>query len=555
MALGTISSIGLGSSLDLQNMLDQLKEIDEQPIKIKETTMQKSETQVQTLDSLNARLVKLKSSALSLSLESNFLARKTSVGDEEVLSATTITGTELTTHNLEVKALAQKSSWQSKGFASEETMVYSEPKTDFEDGETKAITADTTLSFTYGGGETLSIDLKKDATLDEVATAINEASVNQDEEGNPLAKATVVEGEDGAYIRMEAANPDTKTNQQILVSAGPDFIKPDLTFTYRVGIENDPVYVNVKAGTSYKDLAGQINESSGNTGIHAEIIDDGSTVNGNRFTLTAKNTGEANRIFLDGLAMEEVQGADKASLNAKFSLNGISYQRGTNEGIEDVISGVTLEFKAEGKTSLSVRSDTEAVKEDIMELINGFIEFSEEIHKHTNIDPEAEDEGLLKDLYSVKGVLNDLTDLMNVASSSHGGVSSLFDLGLTMDRQNITFDESKLDEMLAKDPAAVQRFFVGDEDRGITGFAENLNERLKEMSGNNGVLNLEKSAANDKVKRLETDIEESKTRLEKKYESMAKEFIQLDKAVRSLNSQADFLKSTFDSFNNAANKD
>lgn len=556
MALGTISSIGLGSSLELQKMLDDLRGIDESPIKKNEENRSLIRTQANTLDSLNAKLMGVRSSARPLSLASSFLGRTVSSGKEDVVTATAASGIAAGNHTLDVQALARKSAWQSTGFDSPSSMVYGHPDTGLLSGESRAVDTATSFRFTFGPSETaIEVSIEAGASLDEVAEAINTTSGNKDDAGEPLVKASVVKGPSGAYIRMAAADPDDKTNQQILFEGeGPDFIKPDLSFSYQLGIENDPVYVSVAAGSSYEDLTGVINEKGEAYGIQAAIINDGSTEKSYRFTLTSRDTGEANRIFLDGLAMEEVQGKDSDSLNARFTVNGISYQRNSDKEISDVIPGLTLNLQSEGKSTLTVKSDHEDVKTAILGMMESLSEFSSEVAKHRIREPENEEEGLLNNVASLRNVQSELNNLLTrPVGSSRDGISSLMDLGLSIDSEGvISFDEKKLDEALENDADSVRKFFIGDADMGIKGFGDLFNDTLTEMTSDTGALSLEKNTMEDRAKRLDSTIENAKVRLDRKYEIMTLQFIRLDKSISSLNSQADFMKSMFDSFNSAS---
>jgi flagellar hook-associated protein 2 len=557
MALGTISSIGLGSSLDLQKMLDDLRGIDESPIKKNEENRTLIRTQANTLDSLNAKLMGIRSSARTLSLASSFLGRKVTSGKEDVVTATAASGIASGNHTLDVQSLARKSAWQSAGFDSPSSMVYGHPETGLLSGESKAVDTATSFSFTFGPSDTaIEVDIQAGATLDEVAEAINGAAGNADEAGAPLVKASVVKGPNGAYIRMAAADPDDKTNQQILMEGeGLNFIKPDLSFSYQLGVENQPVYVSVAAGSTYENLVNTINEKGENYGMQAAIINDGSGANGYRFTLTSRDTGEANRIFLDGLAMEEVQGKDGESLNARFTVNGIAYQRNNDKDINDVIPGLTLNLQSEGKATLTVKADYEGVKTAITEMMEGLMAFSGELVKHRIREPENDDEGLLNNVASVRTVQSELNNLLSQPmSGSRSGISSLFDLGLSIDSTGqISFDESKLDAALENDPDSVRKFFIGDADLGVKGFGDMFNDRLTEMTSDTGAFSLEKNTMEERAKRLDTTIENAKTRLDRKYEIMTLQFIRLDKSISALNNQADFMKNMFDSFNNAAN--
>ncbi|WP_222427576.1 flagellar filament capping protein FliD [Desulfobotulus alkaliphilus] len=559
----------MGSNLNLGNMLDDLKEIDKKPIKRQEENRTKLQAQARTIDSLNAQLMGVRSAAFSLSLGSSYLGRSVSSGTPDVVTARAQTSSGIATgnHNIEVNRLARRSAWQSQGFESASSTAYPALSTGFSSPSDTALQE--SVSFTIGFGEDtpINISLNAGASLKDVADAINSAEDNKNANGKPLIRASIAQEEHGTYIRLHAAEPDETQNQQILLTEGtPDaiksFVQPDLTFRYKVGLENDPVYVSLQPGSTYQQMVDTINSKGEAYGMQAAIIYEGNTENPYRMTLTSTDTGEANRIQIEGLMnangehlLEEMQGKDGESLNASLTVNGISYQRNRNEDISDVIPGLSLDLTGEGRSAVSIRPDHEDLKDDILNFINGIIEFSDTVRRHTTREPEEEDQGLLNDVGSVRNINQQLISMLSQTSDDSGDtISSLFDMGLSIDRTGkISFDEAKLDKVLSEDPDGVKKFFLGNtEDEDAKGFAAKTSERLTQMTSDTGVFTLEKNSMEDRIKRLDTSIENSKARLDRKYEIMALQFIELDRAINALNNQADFMTSMFDSFNNAA---
>lgn len=558
MGSGSITSLGLGSGLELQDILDQLREVDKVPIDIKETQKTKLKAQVVEFDSINAKLIQLKSSALSLSLKSNFQERTAEMSDEEVGTASVISGTKQSTYTLDVHQLATKSSWQSTGVEKESSLMYAAPATGIASSDTSAVTETTPLSFTIGHGDdqkSITLDIEADSSLKDIAKAINTAAGNLSDDGTTYVTATVVTGSDGNYIRLASTDDNSFNNNQILVSEGPDFVVPDLMFSYQTGAANDPVYVSVPPGTSYQDTVSLINDDTNNSGVTAALINDGSADTPWHLTLTADTEGENNRIFLNGINMTEMQGAEGASLNAAFSVDGYGYQRQTNKGLKDVIQGVTLNFEKIGETQLTISSDTDNIKEKITQLIDGYNELVAEIAAKTQYDEDQEEDGILSDVYAIKSLGSNLLSFMTNKVDTGGGITSLLDLGMELNRDgSITLDETALDAAFSSSFEAVVSLFIGDSDNGITGLGDILNDKLKEMTSSTGVVNGEKTAAKEKIDRLTTSIETATERLDKRYEVMAQQFVRLDALIGTMNSQSEYLTSMFDSFNNSQKK-
>src|SRR6266487_2545218 len=171
-SLGTISGLGVGSKLDLQGTLDKLRQIDDGAVTTLQTKEAKAKAKLVAFDGVNAKFLAVKTNALSLSLESNFLTKKISGTNDSVASATDALGIPDATHDLEVTRLATKSAFQSDGVTAANSAVTA---------------SDKTLAYKLGtGGQTINVTVKANTTLTQLAEIINKAP------DNPGVTATVV---------------------------------------------------------------------------------------------------------------------------------------------------------------------------------------------------------------------------------------------------------------------------------------------------------------------------------------------------------------------------
>ena len=163
-SLGTISGLGVGSKLDLQGTLDKLRQVDNAAVTALQAKETKAKAQLVAFDDVNAKFLAVKTNALSLSLESNFLTKKISGTSDDVASATAALGIADATHDLEVERLATKSSLQSSGVSAADTAV---------------TTSDTTFAYKLGAnGPTVSVAVNANTTLPQLAELINKAPNN-----------------------------------------------------------------------------------------------------------------------------------------------------------------------------------------------------------------------------------------------------------------------------------------------------------------------------------------------------------------------------------------
>ncbi len=566
MATGSITSLGIGSGLDLQNILDQLKGVDEARITAKENTKTQLQAQVDAYNTVNAKLFSIKSDALNLSLASNFMDNSVSVTDEDILSATVGDGYDESSYSIDVTRKAQRNSWESTAVESKTDIMFAEPASGIADHDTTQVTTQNeTLSVFYGAAgdqQQIDISLASGLTLSEITEEINNSSNNKDADGNQLVTASFTLGDNGDYyIRLSAASGGNTADSEISV-AGFDWVAADTTVTIAQG--DDTMYLSVPPGTTYEETANLINGSQDNPGVTAAMIDNGDSTAPYQLTLTSDDTGEDARISLTNLDdLTEVTGAGAQSLNAEFTVNGISYSRQSNTAIDDVITGVTFDLKNTGEVTLNIEVNHDTVKEDILSMIEGFNDLvsyiegtqTDEESADTGDDANEETDNPLNGSSSANRIVYQLQSLLTNVLDLDTSYTSLTDLGLEISSDGtFSIDEDTLDEAIAADPDAIEALFLGNTDEDITGFADIINDAVTDIVSSTGVVSTEIDEAEAKITRLDKDIETETERLTKKYDTMAKEFAQLDTYISRLNSEAGVLTSMIDAFSKANEK-
>ncbi len=459
---GSISVLGLGSGLELQNILEQLRKADEAPIERLKTEQTKLKEQISAFDELTSGLLNAKGHALNLTLDSTYLGRSVSVTDETVLTASVGTGATVASRQIEVSQLAQTSSWEGAGVTGEDAVVNSS----------------------------------------------------------------------GA----------------------------DQTFTYRVG-SGDAVSLTVANGTTLQGLADLINNDATNPGVTASVINDGSGATPYRLVLTANNTGESGRIAIDGqlsgYTFTEKTGASGASLNAQLTIDGITYQREKNTGINDIFSGVTLNLNKAGNVSLSVSSDNTGLKDAIKGMVEEINKVITSSREKSGYDKDG-NPNTLQSVSSAKRLAYELVDILSEQVKTGGSITSMSDLGLKVNRDgSISLDENTLDKALSQNYEDVKKFLLGTTDgtQEITGFAESVNDSLRSYTvPGTGVFPGEKTAAETRIKDIDTNIASANERLNKKYAVLEKQFAELDSFLSKMNQMSTYLKSQFNSLSGKTEK-
>jgi flagellar hook-associated protein 2 len=252
--------------------------------------------------------------------------------------------------------------------------------------------------------------------------------------------------------------------------------------------------------------------------------------------------------------MTELQDPAPGSLNSKIIVDGITYQRQTNS-ITDLLDGVTLELKTTGSASVSISQDTAAVNEAITGLVEAYNDVVQEISTKSAIDEKTQKPGILADT-PIRSVVFDLQEIMNntVEADAQGSITALQNIGIEFNRDGtLSLDEDVLEAALAKNLEEVQAFFLGDEDQQIEGFADLVNERLRTLTSVAGLFATEKQATQERIDSLKLQTARDTERLDRKYERLTRQFVELDRYMNQQSSIASFLTSQFSSLNRSLN--
>ncbi len=327
----------------------------------------------------------------------------------------------------------------------------------------------------------------------------------------------------------------------------------DQTFAYKLGATGETISFTVTDGTTLGQRAGLINDAANNPGVTATVIDDGAESNTTRLVLQAKNSGENNRITLvtplPDITFTEIQG-NSASLSAELKVNGITYERQSNTGISDIIHGITLNLNQTGTTTIQVHNDTSPVQTDLMALIDSMNKAFQDITAKSAYDQETGTFGPLGSATSLKSLRGQLMDLLSTRVTPGGTVTSLFDLGFAINRDGtVRLDEAKVTAALEANLEDVAKLFVGEPESGITGLADLLNNKLRDVTKPMGFIDTEKQASESELRRLQDNIAETTTRLDQRFEILTRQFAALDSFASQMQSQADFLRDMMASFN------
>ncbi|HEX8988903.1 MAG TPA: flagellar filament capping protein FliD [Rhodocyclaceae bacterium] len=211
--MATISSLGIGSGLDLNGMLTKLMAVESQPLTALDTQEASYQAKISALGSLKGSLSSLQSALSSFTLgigqtsTTKFASYTANVADSSVATATAGTGAVAGNYSLHVTTAA-KSHQTRSGVYSSSTAAVSTGTIVIERGSVAGgVGSGGAFTDKTGTGPiTVTIDSTNN-TLAGVATAINNA--------NAGVSATIVSGTSGAYLMLTSNSTGTQDAMKI----------------------------------------------------------------------------------------------------------------------------------------------------------------------------------------------------------------------------------------------------------------------------------------------------------------------------------------------------
>ena len=181
--MATIQSLGVGSGLDVDRLVQQLVAAERQPV---ESRLARSEARVQSqlssFGTVSGALSALNDSVAALQNNNALSARSATSAEPDVFTATASANAEPGTFNVEVAALARADRGASQAFASSDTAI-----------------GTGTLELSLGSSS-FSIDIdSSNNQLGQIRDAINAAA------DNPGVAASVINSDDGSRLILSGA--------------------------------------------------------------------------------------------------------------------------------------------------------------------------------------------------------------------------------------------------------------------------------------------------------------------------------------------------------------
>lgn len=223
--MASITSLGVGSGLDLQGMLTKLMQVEQQPLTLLQNKQASYQSKISALGTLQSSLAALQTAATGLTPSSTqtatekFASYSVSVADSAIASASAAKGAVAGTYSLEVSALAsaQRLVSPASAFTSTSTALNIDAGTlTIQFGQLTPATTNPVVAAAYTPDTTrsLNISIAAGASLNDIRDAINAA--------NGGVSATVVTGTNGPQLTLTSLKEGTSNVMQLSGLTGAD---------------------------------------------------------------------------------------------------------------------------------------------------------------------------------------------------------------------------------------------------------------------------------------------------------------------------------------------
>lgn len=188
--MASISSLGIGSGLDLNGLLDQLQDAERGKLAPIERQLETQQTKISSYGRLQSALSQFQTAAAALNDSELYESLSTNVGGSAI-TATADDSAQPGSYNVSVETLATRGTLASEGVTASDEVLS---------------TTEQTLTLTFGDGTTQDVTIAADSTLEDMRDAIN-----ADEESG--VNATIVF--DGTDYRLALSSSDTGADASI----------------------------------------------------------------------------------------------------------------------------------------------------------------------------------------------------------------------------------------------------------------------------------------------------------------------------------------------------
>lgn len=329
--MASISSLGIGSGLDLNGLLDQLQDAERGKLKPIERQLETQQTKISAYGQLQSALSQFQTASAELNDSALYESLSTNVG-VDAITATADGEAQPGSYNVTVDTLATRGTLASEGVAELDAPL---------------TTAEQTLTFTFGDGASKEVTIGANSSLEDIRDAIN---ANEDSGVN----ATIVN--DGTNYRLALSSSETGADASItgFSFSGTEPFAADTDNTLQAGTDAALTVNGIAITSPTNQVEGAIQ------GVMLNLQEEGDS------TVAVEQNTRAVREAITGFvdAYNELKGTigELTSFNAETGvageLNGDNTVRTVESRMRSILSGgIEGEFSILSDIGISLQRD------------------------------------------------------------------------------------------------------------------------------------------------------------------------------------------------------
>lgn len=565
---------GLASGFDWRTLVDQLAEVERTPQKRLRDEQSTLQNRNNAFGSIKTQLSVLKNRLDALSSNEVLQARKTTVSDTTVLTASAAPGVASGTYVFDITQLATAS--KTVGASGIGANLYPSNNVNTGTLESKGFNPPITAGTITVDGAQITIDPTVD-TLQDVFDRIDAATSNKIQASYSAASDTIelrrVGGPQPTLVVGSATDTSNFLSVTRLSNNGTNVIESSsslgsITPSQPLSLANfqtpvtdggagagefkiNGVSISFNASSdSVQNLMDRINASAAGVSISYDRIND-------QFTLTNKVTGNL------GVALEDVTGnflaaaglttgaTFQAGKDLLYKVNGGSVLSSHSNTLSDQSSGIdglTVNALKIGTSTVTIASDSSTIKGAIKSFIDDYNRAQSTIDSLTSSSTDSAGK-VTRSTLAGDSDANEIASKLrsiafNQATGLTGTLNSLAKIGIdtTGDNDLLTLeDEAALDDAIANNLAGLKLLF-NDPDKGI---ATQLNTYLDKTIGEDGSLVVRQDALTKQSSEIDTQITDMEKRVQSNRQRLIDSFVLMETAQQTINQQLKFLQQRF----------
>ena len=563
---------GLASGFDWRTLINQLADVERSPQKRLRAEQGTLFNRNNAFGSIKTQLSVLKNRTDNLSSNDVLQARKATTSDSTILSATASAGTASGNYAFNITQLATAS--KTAGTLGVGANLY----------PTSVVTSGTLASKGFNppiSAGTITVDGKQ-ITIDPTVDTLKDVFVKIDAatsltvqgsydattdritlnrlNGDPLVVGSATDTSNFLSVARLSNNGTSElTSASNLGSITPANALSSANFQTAVSdggagagefkINGVSIAFNATSDSA-QNLMDRINASAAGVNMSYDRVND-------QFTLTNKVTGNL------GVAVEDIKGNFLAAAglaagstfiagnDALFTINGGSELSSHSNSLTEEttgIDGLSIALLKTGTSTLSLASDTSAIKGAIKNFIEDYNRAQSTIDSLTSSSTDSAGK-VTRSTLAGDTDANEIASKLraisyNQATGLTGTLNSLAKIGIDTngDSDQLTLnDETALDDAIANHLSELKTLF-NDPDKGI---ATQLNAYLEKMIGDDGAVITKQDALTKQSSEIDIQVTDLEKRVQSNRQRLIDSFVQMETAQQTINQQLKFLQQRF----------